>query len=69
MFRREQVPVGFVCPTCGAKLTREGNLLRCAEHGVFFAYGPQLLVRAARQPEPHPASDLPWEKVELRRLS
>lgn len=69
MFRREQVQTGTVCPTCGARLTREGSLLRCAEHGAFFAYGPQLLVRAARQPESRPAADLPWEKAELRRHS
>ncbi|GAB4210490.1 MAG: hypothetical protein OHK0022_43570 [Roseiflexaceae bacterium] len=70
MFRREQVQATMVCPTCGTTLTREQGLLWCEEHGAFFAYGPQLLVRAPRQPARPQSPELPWEKsLELRRAS
>ncbi|HEU4321755.1 MAG TPA: hypothetical protein VFS21_01270 [Roseiflexaceae bacterium] len=70
MFRREHVQATMVCPTCGTTLTHEQGMLWCAEHGAFFAYGPQLLVRAPRQPARPQSHEMPWEKnLELRRAS
>jgi hypothetical protein len=57
-------PNGQTCPTCGARLEREGNLLRCAEHGLFFRYGPRLLVQVPH----HAAAEtplLPWQTMEV----
>ncbi len=48
------------CPTCGASLTRNGKAFTCKQHGDFFRYGANLLVRV-----PRPAVSLsvlpPWE--------
>jgi hypothetical protein len=49
MFSRQLDVPTRTCPTCGSKLASERDLLRCDEHGTFFVYGPQLLVRAPRQ--------------------
>jgi hypothetical protein len=49
MFARQIETTDRRCPTCGSKLVSERDLLRCEEHGTFFAYGPQLLVRTPRQ--------------------
>jgi len=56
----------LVCPDCGSKLSPERGLLICQEHGAFFVYGSQLLVRA-----PIPASkpaepSMPWESTRKR---
>lgn len=53
------------CPDCGAPLAREGERLRCAAHGLFFRYGPRLLVRVAA-PAPPAQSLLPWQTLELK---
>ena len=50
-----------VCPTCGAKLVKDGNLLVCADHGAFFAYSPHLLVRAPGNSPALPDARMPWE--------
>jgi hypothetical protein len=60
-------PEARTCPSCGAPLEREGDLLRCAEHGLFFRYGPRLLVHA-----PNTAAAetplLPWQTVQERAV-
>jgi len=61
MFKRETEAEGQICPDCGAKLTQERDLLLCKEHGAFFAYGPQLLVRAPRPAAKSGEAALPWE--------
>jgi uncharacterized Zn finger protein (UPF0148 family) len=50
-----------VCPVCGTELAREGGALRCESHGMFFAYGPQLLVRVPRNTGRSSEPLLPWE--------
>ncbi len=65
MLMREKVTTTYTCPSCGTKLVEDHGALHCNEHGTFFAYGPQLLVRA---PEPEQRSQnptLPWEFEEL----
>ncbi len=60
MFEREVHAETTTCPECGATLVHERDLLICKEHGAFFAYGPQLLVRAPHTAKPaNPL--LPWE--------
>ena len=49
------------CPDCGGKLSSDQDLLYCKEHGAFFVYGPQLLVRAPRQDINLPDALLPRE--------
>lgn len=49
------------CPDCGNKLAKERDLFHCEEHGTFFTYGPQLLVRAPRRGIRLPDTLLPWE--------
>lgn len=64
MLMRETVTTTYVCPSCGKRLVNDNGAWRCTEHGAFFAYGPQLLVRA---PEPEQRSQspaLPWELAE-----
>ncbi len=51
------------CPSCGRELRPDHDELRCEEHGSFFAYGPQLLVRSARDGERVAKPAMPWEKV------
>ena len=62
MFEREAQAATPLCPDCGAKLSQERDLLLCQEHGAFFAYGPQLLVRAPRPATKSPEPSLPWEQ-------
>lgn len=50
------------CPTCGKELQRDGELLRCDTHGLFFAYGPRLLVHAAHGAEAKGAL-MPWQTL------
>lgn len=50
------------CPTCSAALKREGDLLRCEQHGLFFRYGPRLLVHVAHGEE-HEAALMPWQTL------
>ena len=67
MFQRETRVEGETCPECGAKLAIERDLYVCKEHGAFFAYGPQLLVRAPRSSAKQPPDFvLPWEKPQTR---
>ena len=61
MFKREMVTT-HICPECNQGLRTEGQELRCAEHGAFFAYGPQLLVRCPA-PEQPASTLMPWEKL------
>jgi hypothetical protein len=61
MFKRETQAESQICPDCGAKLAQERDLLLCKEHGAFFAYGPQLLVRAPRPATKSGEAALPWE--------
>jgi hypothetical protein len=66
MFQRQIQQDVLVCPDCGGKLSSERDLLICNEHGAFFTYGPQLLVRAAR-PATKPAEpSMPWESARAR---
>jgi len=50
------------CPSCGEPLQPEGELLRCADHGLFFTYGPRLLVHVAR-PETPESPLMPWQTI------
>ena len=61
MFQKEIDARAYTCPDCGAKLSIDSELLRCEQHGVFFAYGPQLLVRAPRENGKARATLMPWE--------
>jgi hypothetical protein len=67
MFQREFQAGVYTCPDCGNRLAGERDLLRCEEHGAFFAYGPQLLVRAPQQDVRLPDTLLPWENEGSRR--
>lgn len=60
----KQRPMELVrtCPTCGKELQHDGELLRCETHGLFFAYGPRLLVHAANGAEPKGAL-MPWQTL------
>ncbi len=62
MFQREKAET-YTCPTCGCELKVENGELRCDEHGIFFAYGPQLVVRAPEKTEQTPRVVLPWENT------
>ena len=62
MFQREKTGP-YMCPNCGRELRKERGELRCADHGVFFAYGPNLIVRAAARTERDTKVQLPWEKA------
>ena len=61
MLQRELSIRSHTCPDCGEKLSSERDLLLCKEHGAFFTYGPQLLVRAARAEARPVDALLPWE--------
>ncbi|KAB8140827.1 hypothetical protein F8S13_21485 [Chloroflexia bacterium SDU3-3] len=63
MLQREtpNTPQVYLCPTCACKLHAEGELLVCAKHGAFFAYGPHLLVRAPSKAPRVQEASMPWE--------
>ena len=61
MFQRQIQPEMQMCPDCGSKLSPDRDLLICEDHGAFFTYGPQLLVRAARPAIRPTEASLPWE--------
>jgi hypothetical protein len=66
MFKREAEVESLTCPDCGTKLAHERDLLVCKDHGAFFVYGPQLVVRAPR-PAARPAEPaMPWENHRAR---
>ena len=50
------------CPRCGVRLEPEGTTLRCEIHGLFFSYGPRLLVQVAHPDAPE-AVLLPWQNL------
>jgi uncharacterized Zn finger protein (UPF0148 family) len=61
MFKQETIETPN-CPNCGTELLEDQGELRCDEHGAFFAYGPNLLVRsAATEQDNHPNVQMPWE--------
>jgi hypothetical protein len=66
MFKRETQVESQLCPDCGEKLSQERDLLLCQEHGAFFYYGPQLLVRAPRPATKASEPALPWENQRAR---
>lgn len=66
MFKRELQAEQQVCPDCGAKLVQERDFFLCKDHGAFFAYGPQLLVRAPRTATKSAEEALPWENQRAR---
>ena len=53
---------GRTCPTCGEPLQRNGELLSCKQHGLFFRYGPRLLVHVARAASTQ-APLMPWQTL------
>lgn len=61
MFSRQLNMTVRACPDCGGELAVDRDLLRCEEHGTFFVYGRQLLVRAPQARGKLPAPLLPWE--------
>lgn len=67
MFQQEKNNGAYTCPECGVKLTKTRDLLSCQEHGLFFAYGPQLLVRAPLQDGKSNEVVLPWEMTSASR--
>ena len=66
MFKRETLAENPACPDCGVKLLPERDLLLCKEHGAFFAYGPQLVVRAPNGTGKPADALLPWENQRAR---
>jgi hypothetical protein len=56
----------LVCPDCGSKLSPERELLICQEHGAFFVYGSQLLVRAPIHASKPAEPPMPWESTRKR---
>jgi hypothetical protein len=63
MFKQETIETPN-CPNCGNELEDTHGELRCDEHGTFFAYGPNLLVRAATtEQDNHPNVQMPWEQA------
>ena len=67
MFSRQIDVESRTCPACGSKLAGDRDLFHCKEHGAFFPYGPQLLVRAPRKDIKLPDTLLPWEDHTTRR--
>ena len=61
MFKREVHTEALTCPECGAKLTQERDQYLCSEHGAFFRYGAQLLVRVPNSNGKSGEAPLPWE--------
>jgi len=67
MFQRRKIQQEvLVCPDCGGQLSPERDLLLCDEHGVFFIYGQQLLVRASGPASKPGAPPMPWENGRKR---
>lgn len=66
MVQRELRTETRACPECGQKLTHERDMFLCREHGAFFAYGPQLLVRAPGTVVRASEIALPWENPRAR---
>jgi uncharacterized Zn finger protein (UPF0148 family) len=62
---RRELRTDYRCPQCGTPLVGDRDLLSCTEHGFFFAYGPQLLVRLPRE-NGQATALLPWEREELQ---
>ncbi len=62
MFEQQKVNETYLCPQCQQKLTWHEADLICPNHGVFFVYGSNLLVRSARQDDDKGTVTLPWEK-------
>lgn len=52
----------YACPTCGCQLEREGAAYRCTEHGLWYAYGANLLVLAPSHDQAHDRFTMPWEQ-------
>lgn len=61
MFKRETLVDAPLCPECGARLAQERDLLLCKEHGAFFVYGANVLVRAPGATTRATDAALPWE--------
>ena len=61
MFKRETRVESLTCPECGAELSQDRDLLHCKEHGAFFIYGPQLLVRTPSTSAKAADAPMPWE--------
>lgn len=65
MFYHRSYSRTYLCPKCGRRLTHSHELFYCEEHGSFFIYGSQLLVRVSC-PELHLSEKLlPWEVPNL----
>jgi hypothetical protein len=58
---------GRTCPNCGEQLERDGELLRCQQHGLFFSYGPRLLVHTP-QAEAAQRPLMPWQTLNERAV-
>ncbi|MFN8504876.1 hypothetical protein [Kouleothrix sp.] len=61
MFKREPQAANLNCPECGAALAQERDLLICKEHGTFFMYGTQLIVRAPGASSRPAEAPMPWD--------
>lgn len=52
----------YACPTCGCQLEYDGRAYRCEEHGLWYAYGTNLLVLAPDENRNgHDRFSMPWE--------
>lgn len=58
-----------VCPDCGRALQPEGEMLRCSQHGLFFHYGPRLLVHVAERADERRQALLPWQTLTEKAIS
>ena len=66
MHRKTHGSDGQSCPHCGIQLKAEQDMLRCPEHGTFFAYGPSLVIRAPRTSDAQASALMPWEVQAVR---
>lgn len=55
------------CPNCGKQLQRDGELLRCVQHGLFFRYGPRLLVQVPHR-DATQVPLMPWQTLNERAV-
>ena len=52
------------CPLCRTVLVEQEGVFSCAEHGDWYAYGANLLVRAPSAEQKAPTRfSMPWEPV------
>lgn len=69
MYNPEKSPIqARECPRCHTPMQLQGELWRCGDHGLFFSYGPRLLVRADRNGTER-APLMPWQTLAEEALT